>query len=247
MTNLEVFNQQEVLGKDFKIYGTKDSPMFLAKDVANWIEHNKPGEMIRNVDEEEKIKLIINPGDSIAKVLQSNTEYWFLTEDGLYEVLMQSRKPIAKEFKKEVKHILKNIRKHGAHMTDNKIEELITNPDLVIQLATALKEERKKLDDANLLIEEQKPKVEFVDDYVDTEGLQNHGQVAKTLGLGRNKMLEELRENGVLMKNNVPYQRYMNLGWFELKQYMKGKYSGVSTLYTPKGVLGIERLLIKRV
>ncbi|WP_418889646.1 BRO family protein [Romboutsia ilealis] len=73
------------------------------------MEHNKPSEMIANVDEDEKLKIKINHGDNIARVLQANTEYWFLTEDGLYEVLMQSRKPIAKQFKKQVKKVV-NLR-----------------------------------------------------------------------------------------------------------------------------------------
>ena len=140
MNEIQLLEQREVLGKQFKIYGTVDEPIFLAKDVAEWIEHNKPSEMITNVDEDEKVKIFINPSDSIAGVLQKNTEYWFLTEEGLYEVLMQSRKPIAKEFKKQVKSILKDIRKHGMYATD----ELLDNPDLLIQVATKLKEEKEK-------------------------------------------------------------------------------------------------------
>lgn len=69
---------------------------------------------LKNVDDEEKMK-ILNPAYNKGGVLQANTEYWFLTEDGLYEVLMQSRKPKAKEFKKEVKKILKSIRKTGEY------------------------------------------------------------------------------------------------------------------------------------
>ena len=65
---------------------------------------------------------------------------WLLTEDGLYEVLMQSRKPIAKQFKKEVKEILKSIRKSGAYLTKEKINELVNNPDLLIDFAMQLKQ-----------------------------------------------------------------------------------------------------------
>lgn len=87
--------------------------MFLAKDVAEWIDYSKSNvsKLVDVVDENEKVRNIITtPG--------GNQESWFLTEDGLYEVLMQSRKPIAKAFKKEVKEILKSIRKHGAYMTE---------------------------------------------------------------------------------------------------------------------------------
>ncbi|HEY3390309.1 MAG TPA: Bro-N domain-containing protein [Prolixibacteraceae bacterium] len=88
------------MGKNFRIFGTFENPLFLAKDVAEWIEHNKPGEITLTVDDSEKLKAIIS-------LSGQNREAWFLTEDGLYEVLMLSRKPVAKEFKKQVKEILK--------------------------------------------------------------------------------------------------------------------------------------------
>lgn len=104
MSNLQIINQQIVLGKEFKVYGDFENPLFLAKDVAKWIEHSNPRMMLKNIDEDEKV---VNN----AYTLGGNQEQWFLTEDGLYEVLMQSRKPIARQFKKEVKKILKHLRK----------------------------------------------------------------------------------------------------------------------------------------
>lgn len=80
--------------------------------------------MLQSVDEDEKIK-ILNPANNDGRVLQANTEYWFLTEDGLYEVLMQSRKPKAKEFKKEVKKILKSIRKTGGYVVGKENGDMI--------------------------------------------------------------------------------------------------------------------------
>ncbi|WEV14831.1 Bro-N domain-containing protein [Clostridium perfringens D] len=106
MSDLVIIEERKVLGKDLKVYGTKDNPLFLAKDVANWINHSDRTKMLKGVDEEEKVK-------NIVLTLGGNQEMWFLTEDGLYEVLMQSRKPIAKQFKKEVKKILKQIRTTG--------------------------------------------------------------------------------------------------------------------------------------
>ncbi len=124
MNDLQIIEQRKVLEQEFKIYGSFEKPLFLAKDVARWIEHNKPSEMLRNIDNDEKIKVFINPSDNIDKVFQANTEYWFLTEDGLYEVLMQSRKPIAKVFKKEVKKILKELRLNGYYITEQPKENL---------------------------------------------------------------------------------------------------------------------------
>ena len=108
--------------KRIRVFGTPEDPLFLARDVAEWIDYSKRPDgsykmdvFLKNVDDEEKMK-ILNPAYNKGGVLQANTEYWFLTEDGLYEVLMQSRKPKAKEYKKEVKKILKSIRKHGGYI-----------------------------------------------------------------------------------------------------------------------------------
>lgn len=108
---LQVINEQEVLGKQFKVYGTFEEPLFLAKDVAEWIEHSKVSMMLKTIDEDEKIKLLCEVNNAyLTSKARDTQEMWFLTEDGLYEVLMQSRKPIAKQFKKEVKKILKALR-----------------------------------------------------------------------------------------------------------------------------------------
>lgn len=138
MNELKVLNEQEVLGKQFRVYGTAEEPLFLAKDVAEWIEHSNPSVMIESVDEDEKVKV----NNVYFENRTGGNGTWFLTENGLYEVLMQSRKPIAKRFKKEVKEILKTIRKHGIYATDNVIDNILNNPDFGIELLTKLKEER---------------------------------------------------------------------------------------------------------
>ncbi len=120
---LTIINEQEVLGKHFTVYGTADEPLFVAKDVAEWIEYDvsSVNKMLDKIDEDEKL---------VGTLFRSgqNREVWFLTENGLYEVLMQSRKPLAKEFKKKVKEILKSIRKHGLYA----IDDLLENPDMAI-------------------------------------------------------------------------------------------------------------------
>lgn len=103
MQELKIINKQEVLGKEFKMYGTFEEPLFLAKNVAEWIEHSDVSTMLRTVDQDEKlVQTLFASGQG--------REMWFLTENGLYEVLMQSRKPIAKQFKAKVKEILKSLR-----------------------------------------------------------------------------------------------------------------------------------------
>lgn len=116
MDEIKIINKSNLLGKEVDVYGTFDEPLFLAKDVAEWIEHSDVSTMIRNVDEDEKVT-------NIVCTLGGNQNAWFLTEDGLYEVLMQSRKPIAKQFKKGVKEILKTIRKTGSYPVANTLKD----------------------------------------------------------------------------------------------------------------------------
>ena len=100
-------NEVTLMGKTFNVYGTAEEPLFRAKDVAEWIEHSDVHKMVQSVDEDEKVRNNI-------PTLGGNQEAWFLTENGVYEVLMLSRKPVAKEFKKEVKKMLHALRTRKA-------------------------------------------------------------------------------------------------------------------------------------
>lgn len=113
MNELKLLNEQEVLGKRFKVYGTLDEPLFLAKDVAVWIDYDAKNayRLYELVDEDERMTCSTFYGGQVR-------EMKFITEDGLYEVLMQSRKPIAKQFKKKVKEILKRLRKTGGYISN---------------------------------------------------------------------------------------------------------------------------------
>ncbi|TEA49852.1 hypothetical protein EZE46_14765 [Bacillus sp. BH2] len=118
MNSLQVIHQQDVLGQPFKVYGTVEEPLFLAKDVADWIGHTNTTNMLNNVDEDEKTTFIINTSGSYKSKVVA------LTENGIYEVLMLSRKPIAKQWKKEVKKILKQIRLTGGTVQTDREAEL---------------------------------------------------------------------------------------------------------------------------
>ena len=217
MDNLQIIDERKLLGKDFKIYGDIENPLFLAKDVANWIEHSNPRVMLNTVDENEKV---VNN----VYTLGGSQESWFLTEDGLYEVLMQSRKPIAKQFKKEVKKILKSIRMNGMYATD----KLLDNPDLAIQAFTKLKEEREKRKALEIKIEEQKPKVIFAEAVETSKTSILIGDLAKLIkqngtDMGQKRMFTWLRDNGYLIKRqgsdyNMPTQKAMERGLFEIKE-----------------------------
>lgn len=116
---LKVIDKREILGQEITVYGDLENPLFLAKDVANWIGYDQSSvnKMIISVDEDEKLNGIIFRAGQ-------NREMTFLTEHGLYEVLMQSRKPVAKQFKKKVKKLLKALRLNRLNPYENMSKEL---------------------------------------------------------------------------------------------------------------------------
>ena len=223
MNELKIIDERELLGKQLRIYGDFENPLFLAKDVAEWIEHSNVTKMLNGIDKTEKI-VIKTPSNNLLVGLQSNTEYTFLTEEGLYEVLMQSRKPIAKEFKKKVKEILKDVRKYGMYATD----ELLDNPDLIIKMATRLKEEKAKNKELEDKMKEDKPKVLFADAVATSQSSILVGDLAKILkqnGIetGQKRLFSKLRDEGYLIKQNgmsynMPTQKSMELELFEIKE-----------------------------
>lgn len=149
MNEIKVINKSMLLGKEIDVYGSVDEPLFLAKDVAEWIEHTQPSKMVETVDEDEKLMGTIF-------LSGQNREVWMLTEDGLYEVLMQSRKQIAKQFKKGVKEILKTIRKTGSYSVSKPLSQLE-----VLQMAVnQMVEQEKRLSGVERLALEQKERLD---------------------------------------------------------------------------------------
>ena len=205
MNDLQVIYNQEVLGQEFKIYGTKEEPLFLAKDVANWIEHKNITHMINTVDEDEKLTYTIcNSGQG--------REMWSLTEDGLYEVLMQSRKPIAKQFKKKVKEILKQIRQTGGYI------QVAEDEDDATIMAKALLVAQKTIDNKNKELEvktkELEDKNRFINQIAASKNSLLVREVAKIISksdskilIGERRLYEKLRERGwVHNKGTEPKQ-----------------------------------------
>lgn len=238
---LQIIDEREVLGKQLRIYGDFENPLFLAKDIAEWIDYAKTGngsydvnKMLKTVDENEKL---------IRKIFASgqNREMWFVTEDGLYEVLMQSTKPIAKKFKKKVKEILKDVRKYGMYATD----ELLDNPDLIIKMATRLKEEKAKNKELEDKMKENKPKIIFADSVETSKNTILIGELAKIIkqngvDIGQKRLFTWLRDNGFLIKRegtdyNMPTQKSMELELFEIKETAVTHSDGhISINKTPK-------------
>lgn len=238
MNQLQVFEQRNVLGQKLEIYGTQEEPLFLAKDVADWIEHSQTSKMLQSIDEDERLT-------GTLFLSGQNREMWFLTEDGMYEVLMQSRKPIAKAFKKKVKEILKDIRKHGMHATPQTVETMLSNPDTMIELLQNYKEVKQKHAAAELQIEKDKPKVLFADAVNTSQSSILVGELAKLISqngydIGQNRLFDWLRNNGYLIKRkgesyNLPTQRSADLKIIGIKKSVHNNPDGsIRTTRTPK-------------
>lgn len=212
MNQIEIINEQEVLGKQFKVYGTFENPLFLASDVKSWIEHSHITKMLSTVDEDEKQKHLCTFSSG---VLQANTEYWFLTEDGLYEVLMQSRKPIAKAFKKEVKKILKELRTKGTYTIQQKpkTQEELAKDSMFALVYNKINNTEKRLE-----------AVQHIADYSRTLG---KGEICDngTITIPGVKTYVMKHYGNILMENNVflsdqfiEFHRFL-----AYKQYLEGK------------------------
>ena len=187
-----VINEQEVFGKQFRVYGSVDEPLFLAKDVATWIEHTNVTSMVDMVDENEK--RVLEPSkDCLVGDFQANTSYTFLTEDGLYEVLMLSRKPIAKQFKSKVKEILKTLRKTGSYSITK------TNMDIAIYSDDPL--ERGKAIVA--MLEEERAKQALI------EARADKAEEAKAIAEKKAEDLTEAFSRSIVSDNDKLYSTFI--------------------------------------
>lgn len=115
MDRIDILRTITIQDHELDIYGTTNEPLFLAVDVAKMIDYSigHTSHMLNSVDVREKVLLNVSARTISANGGRHNTQKWFLTEYGLYEVLMQSRKPIARRFKSAVKDILHDLRMKG--------------------------------------------------------------------------------------------------------------------------------------
>lgn len=219
-------------------------PWFVLKDAMNILGLGNPTETVKSLDEDEFSTTEVI--DSMGRKQHS----FIISEPGLYGLVLKSRKPEAKEFKRWIKHeVLPSIRKHGAYMTESTLEQAITNPDFLIRLATELKTEKQKRTEAEKTIESQKPKVLFADAVATSKRSILSGELAKILKqngvkTGQNRFFKTLRDDGLLMKRNgnpnMPTQKAMELKLFEVKETAIQHSDGHTTVnfttkVTPKG------------
>lgn len=219
MNNLQVFNYN---GNEVRTIQKDGETWWVLKDVCNVLDlsdTNKTAERL-DVDELTRIKFVTGG---------QNREMLCINESGLYNVILRSDKPEAKPFRKWVtSEVLPSIRKHGAYMTPQKIEEVLLNPDTVIQLATNLKTEREKRMELERQAEKDKPLVAFANSVSVAKTSILIGELAKLLKqngieMGQNRLFTWMRKNGYLISRkgtdyNMPTQRSMEMKLFEIKE-----------------------------
>lgn len=200
----------------------QNEPWFIAKDVCDVLDLSNSRMAIERLDEDEKNTVSLTDGN------RGNPNQTIINEPGLYSLILGSRKPEAKQFKRWITHeVIPSIRKHGAYMTTETLEKAILNPDFLINLAGELKKEQEKRQALEQQIQQVKPKVLFAEA---VEGSSNSiliGQLATILkqngvNIGQNRLFDRLREEGFLCKagdrKNLPTQRAMDMDLFEVQE-----------------------------
>ena len=240
MNELRIFENPQ-FGK-VRTAGTTDNPLFCLADVCNALGLTQ-GHVRERLD---KGVVSTEPLVTAGGVQNAN----FVNEDGLYDVILDSRKPEAKAFRKWVtKEVLPSIRKHGAYMTDNIIERTLTDPDYLIQIATALKDERQKRIEAEQSVKDAQPAITFTQAVSGSASSCLIGELAKLINqngtpMGEKRLFQWMRDNGYLgtkgERYNIPNQKYVDMGLFELKKGVRSGSNGVlhttiTTKVTGKG------------
>ena len=234
MENLVKTFESQKFGK-VRVIEENGKLMFAGVDVANILGYARAADAItQHCKGSVKRRVPTNGGTQEIKMI---------TEGDLYRLIARSKLPKAQEFETWVfDEVIPSIRKHGAYMTPEKIEEVLMNPEFIIKLATELKEEKQK-------VAQLQPKADFYDTVASSESLLSMADVAKVLdkGIGRNRLFKLLRSRGILQGNNVPYQRFVDAGYFKVVEnsYMAGDNAIVSTVtyVKQKGVDYIRKLL----
>lgn len=220
MNDIQVFNNPEF--GEIRTVEINNEPWLVGKDVAEALGYTDTfGAMKKHVDQDDKLVCQI---DSAGQKRDATV----INESGLYSLVLSSKLPTAKKFKRWVtSEVLPSIRKHGAYMTPETLEKMVLTPDFGIRLLTELKAEQDKRKALEATVEEQKPHVLFSNAVSASKTTILIGALAKLLkqngiNIGQNRLFEWLRQNGFLVKRgdnrNMPTQRAMEMGLFEVKE-----------------------------
>jgi len=229
--------QNETLNCTVRAVVKDGEPWFVAKDVCNALSIADSKSSLRFLEDEEK-------GVHSMHTLGGTQQVSIINESGLYSLILRSRKPEAKKFKKWVtSEILPSIRKHGVYATGEKLEEMLADPDTMILTLQVLKTEREKRKVLEEKAVEDSPKVLFADAVMASNSSISIRELARLLhqnhiDIGQNRLFRQLREEGYLCKSgadyNLPTQQAMDLGLFEVKKgaYIDSKGSSIVTRTT---------------
>lgn len=243
MNELQNFNFE---GNEVRTVLINDEPYFVGKDVATAIGYRNTKDAI---NKHVKSKYRRESRFATPSGTQTMT---VISEPGIYQLAGQSKLPTAEPFQDWIyEEVLPSIRKHGAYMTDEKIEEALLNPDTIISLATQLKEEREGRLIAEQQVKEFQPKVSYYDKVLSNDALMTISLIAKDYGMsgaGMNKLLHKLgvqyRQGGTWLL----YAKYQRTGWTHSETTMVSRKDGtekavLNTKWTQKGRLGLYELL----
>ena len=219
MSEIKVFENLE-FGK-VRVSVVDGEPMFCLADVAKSLGYSNPAKAV--IDHCKGVTVLETPTQSGVQPIK------YGKEGEVYRLTMKSKLPNAEKFKDWVcNEVLPSISKHGAYMTDNVLEQAISNPDFMIGLLQNLKEEQKKRIQAEAKIELDKPKVLFSEAVTTSKTSILIGDLAKIIKqngveMGQNRMFSWLRDNGYLIKRkgsdfNMPTQKSMEMKLFEIKE-----------------------------
>ena len=214
---IQIFESKE-FGK-LRTVEINNEPWFVGKDVAEMLGYSNPSNAVaKHVQSDDKQCIMVDIADTQNGYLfTGKTKTAFINESGMYSLILSSKLPKAKQFKHWVtSDVLPTIHKNGMYMNQSVAQQAIDNPTEFLARAVLLANdqiEKLKLENSEL-----KPKAEFYDTVASTKDLMSMGDVAKLLdmGMGRNKLYAFLRDKGILRSNNVPYQRYVDAGYFKL-------------------------------
>ena len=232
--NNEEFGQIRTIIQDNKIW-------FVGKDITEALGYqNSSKALLDHVDGEDKLN-----NETLSSLGQRGG--WLINESGLYSLIMSSRLSTAKSFKRWVtSEVLPSIRQHGLYLTDNKAQELITDPTAFLAKAVLVAQEQlAKISAENKVM---KPKAEYFDALVERKTLTNFRDTAKELGIKQKKFINWLLENNYVYRDNKnqlkPYTEYKDYFTIKDTKSTKNKWSGAQTLITPQGK-SMFRLLLE--
>lgn len=246
--------------QSFRVIEIENEPWFVGNDVAQILGYSVPRKAIRDHVDKEDLKVLMYKACSKTEQALWNKKNDFsnkvlINESGLYSLILGSKLPIAKKFKHKVtSEVLPSIRKHGAYLTDEKIEEVLTNPDTIIKLATQLKQERQARQEAQKQLDLQAPKVSYYDLVLQSKSLVNTTIIAKDYGMSAKKFNAILHGLKIQYRSGstwVLYSKYQDLGWTHtvtncFKDVLGNERVTMQTKWTQKGRLGIYNLLKKK-